>query len=295
MRTGRRGGGTGFLFRDSLTVTKVDGGEKESFEFSEWLIQLSSSHNLRLAIIYRPQNDADVIRIPTSTFFSEFTEYLKSVVMCEEQLIIVGDFNFHVDTPEDTDTIKLFDLLESFCLQQHVEGPTHIHGHTLDLIITRQSDQIVRSMPRVDRYLSDNASVLCSLHGKKPPLSIRTVSYRKWKSVNLDSLSTSLANSDLCKHPPENLEELVSCCNKTLQTAMDKHAPLQTRTIVSRPRVPWYNDEIRQAKKDRRKAEKKWRRTKLHSDLTEFKIKRNTVTNLLYKARREFYTDFRGK
>ena len=73
---------------------------------------------------------------------------------------------------------------------------------------------------------------------------------------------------------------------------MDKHAPLQTRTIVSRPRVPWYNDEIRQAKRDRRKAEKKWRRTKLHSDLIEFEIKRNTVTNLLYKARREFYTDF---
>ena len=71
---------------------------------------------------------------------------------------------------------------------------------------------------------------------------------------------------------------------------MDKHAPLQSRTIVSRPRVPWYNDEIRQAKRDRRKAEKKWRRTKLHSDLTEFQIKRNTVTNLLYKARREFYT-----
>ena len=120
----------------------------------------------------------------------------------------------------------------------------------------------------------------------------RTVSYRKWKSVNLDSLNTSLANSDLCKHPPENLEDLVSCYSKTLQTAMDKQAPLQTWTVVSRPRVPWYNDEIRQAKRDRRKAEKKWRRTKLHSDLTEFKIKRNTVNNLLYKARREFYTDF---
>ena len=238
MRTGRRGGGTGLLFRDSLIVTKVYGGEKELFEFSEWLIQLSSSHSLRLEIIYRPQNNAGIIRIPTSTFFSEFSEYLESVAMCEEQLIIVGDYNFHVNIPEDTDTIKLLDLLESFCLQQHVEGPTHIHGLTLDLVISRQSDKIVRSTPRVDRYLSDHASVLCSLHGRKPPLSIKTVSYRKWKSVNLGSLNTGLANSDLCKHPLENLEELVSCYNKTLQTAMNKHAPLQTRTIVSRPRVP---------------------------------------------------------
>ena len=41
-RTGRHGGGTGLLFGDSLTVTKVCGGEKEQFEFSEWLNQLST-------------------------------------------------------------------------------------------------------------------------------------------------------------------------------------------------------------------------------------------------------------
>ena len=52
---------------------------------------VATSHNLRLAIIYRPQNDADVIRIQTSTFFSEFRKYLESVVMCEEQLIIVNN------------------------------------------------------------------------------------------------------------------------------------------------------------------------------------------------------------
>ena len=31
---------------------------------------------------------------------------------------------------------------------------------------------------------------------------------------------------------------------------MDKHAPVQTRTIVVRPRVPWYRDDIRQTKKE---------------------------------------------
>ena len=62
--------------------------------------------------------------------------------------------------------------------------------------------------------------------------------------------------------------------------------------FVVRPRVPWYTDDIRQAKKERRKAERKWRSSKLEFDLAVFKRKRNAVNNLLNKARREFYTNF---
>ena len=71
---------------------------------------------------------------------------------------------------------------------------------------------------------------------------------------------------------------------------LDKHAPVKTRTIVMRPHVPWYTDEIRQAKRERRKAERRWRLSKLDSDLAVFKVKRNAVNNLMNKARQAFYT-----
>ncbi|XP_068735435.1 uncharacterized protein [Montipora capricornis] len=264
-RDGRRGGGTALIFRDSLAIKKVDTGAKVSFEFSEWTAQ-SVSHDFRVVILYRPQADSDVSKIPMSTFFSEFSDYLETVVLCREQLLIAGDFNIHVDVPEDSDSIKLLDLLESFTLRQHVVGPTHILGHTLDLVITSQSDQIIRSTP--------------------------TVSYRKIKSVDVESVNADLAESDLCRNPPDDLDELVACYDSTLRTVMDKHDPVQTRTIVVRPRVPWYTDGIRQAKKERRKAERKWRSSKLEFDLAVFKRKRNAVNNLLNKARREFYTNF---
>ena len=190
----------------------------------------------------------------------------------------------------NSDSTKFRDLLESFCLQQHVVGPTHIHGHTLDLIITRQSDQIVRSTPRVDCYFSDHAPVLCHLHSIKPSFSTRTLSYRKIKLVNVDSLNDDLANSELCKNPPDDLEELLLSYNKTLIAVLDKHAPVKTRTIVMRPQVPWYTDEIRQAKRERRKAERRWRLSKLDSDLAVFKVKRNAVNNLMNKARQALNT-----
>ena len=71
--------------------------------------------------------------------------------------------------------------------------------------------------------------------------------------MNVDSLNNDLAKSELCKNPPDDLEELLLSYNKTLIAVLDKHAPVKTRTIVMRPHVPWYTDEIRQAKRERRK------------------------------------------
>ena len=217
---------------------------------------------------------------------------LADYLLCQEQLLISGDFNIHVDNAEDTDARKLIDLLESYGLQQHVTSPTHKHDHTLDLIITRQSDQLLGNTLRISRYISDHATVLCSIRCDKPPLSVRKVSYRKLHSVNVVSLNEDLATSELCQNPSDDLQELVSSYNNTLMAALDKHAPLMTRTIVQRPRVPWFSQEIREAKRQRRKAEKRWRKSRLESDLAAFKAKRNFTTRLMNKARREFYSNF---
>ena len=85
---------------------------------------------------------------------------------------------------------------------------------------------------------------------------MRKVSYRKLQSVNVVSLNEDLATSELCQNPSDDLRELVSSYNNTLMTALDKHAPLMTRTIVQRPRVPWFSQEIREAKRQRGKVKR---------------------------------------
>ena len=72
---------------------------------------------------------------------------------------------------------------------------------------------------------------------------------------------------------------------------LEKHAPLQTKHISVRPRVPWYNAEILVAKRNRRKAERRWRATKSIEDLKHYKMSRNVTTNLMNKARTEYYTN----
>ena len=135
-------------------------------------------------------------------------------------------------------------------------------------------------------------TVLFSLKSIKPSLLEKTISYRKLKSIDLNSLQSDLTATDLCRNPPEVLEDLAKCYNSTLKVVLDKHAPLITRSIKERLCVPWFNEVIKTAKRERRKAEKRWRRIRLDSDLAAFKVKRNAATALMNKARREFYTNF---
>ena len=87
----------------------------------------------------------------------------------------------------------------------------------------------------------------------------------------------------------KELNELVECYNKTLTNVLDKHAPLQTKILHQRQRVPWYSDQVLAAKRMRGKAERKRRSSNSTDDLTEYKSARNFATNLIKKARSNFY------
>ena len=283
------GGGTGLLFRDTLCVSKLSAGEKSSFELSEWLVT-SGSYRLRAVIIYRVPYSA-VHSVSTNAFFAEFSDYMESIILAPEKLVIMGDFNIHVDVAGDKDASKLQDLFESLGLQQHVKGATHIHGHTLDLIVTRQSQSVI-SMPQVDRLFSDHFAVTCGLQMPKPATSVKKHNYRNLKAVNIDQLRKDLSDSELCTNPPSSLDVMIGCYNTTLTDILNCHAPLKTRTVTVRRRLPWFNEDIREAKRARRRAEKRWRRTRSSSDFECYKKCRNRVTYLLNNARTAFYKDF---
>lgn len=89
-----------------------------------------------------------------------------------------------------------------------------------------------------------------------------------------------------------DLDAIVRDYNTILSTVLERHAPLKTKTKFVRPTVPWYNDEIDCARRLRDKAGRKWRRTRRTEGLKEFKAKRNYVTHLLNKAKREYYVQF---
>jgi hypothetical protein len=73
--------------------------------------------------------------------------------MSTDPLIITGDFNIHVNSKTDGDSLKFVDL--SMGLQKLVEFSTHVSGNTLYLVITREVDSILGSSPHPVHLFSD--------------------------------------------------------------------------------------------------------------------------------------------
>ena len=90
-------------------------------------------------------------------------------------------------------------------------------------------------------------------------------------------------------NPPDDLEELAKCYDDTLKCLLDKNAPLITKVRTVRTSCPWFNNNIHQLKRLRRKAEKKWRKTKLCEDFTRFKSIKNQTTRAMNQAKTEYY------
>ena len=127
-------GGIGIFYHDSFQISKLSHEERRSFELSEWHV---SWHNycMRLCIVYH-QPYSTSHPIIDATFMHEFESYLDATVLVKEMLCITGDFNLHVDDPDDTYGCQFNILLSSYGLVNHVTFPTHQAGHTLDLVIT---------------------------------------------------------------------------------------------------------------------------------------------------------------
>ena len=108
--------------------------------------------------------------------------------------------------------------------------------------------------------------VYCKLQVPKPAFKRSKITFRKIKSIDRGVLLQELSRTDLCTNLHSyDLDGLVNEYNNTLKVAFDRHAPIITKTVTKRPSVPWFNDEVKSAKKEKRRAERKWRRTKLHT------------------------------
>ena len=102
----------------------------------------------RLCVVYRPP-PSKTNNFRNSVFFDEWSDFLDRIVIIPDELIITGDLNFHLDDTNDSDATKFLQSLDEHGLFQHVTGPTHQRGHTLDVLITRESDTLLHGKPTV--------------------------------------------------------------------------------------------------------------------------------------------------
>ena len=71
---------------------------------------------------------------PATAFFSELQDILSYISTLPYDLALMGDFNLRTDS-SSSDAGRPSGFFDSIDLHQYIDFPTHIHSHSLDLII----------------------------------------------------------------------------------------------------------------------------------------------------------------
>ncbi|WAR04637.1 LOW QUALITY PROTEIN: hypothetical protein MAR_020006, partial [Mya arenaria] len=136
----------------------------------------------------------------------------------------------------------------------------------------------------------DHLAICTHLQNQKPKREHKIVSFRAFRDISIDDLVTDITNSQTLQSIEGTTEELVERYNTGLQELLDKHAPLQTKVITIRPNTPWYNDSLRAAKRNRRKAERKMRKSNLTVHTEIYKEACIIYNKLMLQTKKDYYS-----
>ncbi|XP_061465819.1 uncharacterized protein LOC133376896 [Rhineura floridana] len=212
---------------------------------------------LGILLVYSPP------RCPTDSL-AELTELVSGVLLRSPRLLVLGDVNIHAKATLSRAAQDFMVSMTTMGLSQYAIGPTHVAGHTLDLVFATGhgvGDLNVGGLTSVPLSWTDHcllkfrltvAFPLCK--GRGP---IKLV--HPHRLMDPDGFQRALVNfpADRAGAPVETLVEL---WNTEMIQAVDMIAP--QRPLLCRARTaPWYTPELRVMKQYRRRLECRWRRT----------------------------------
>ncbi|XP_051806672.1 uncharacterized protein LOC127534728 [Acanthochromis polyacanthus] len=236
-----RGGGVAAIYHSSLKLNQRPKPDYSSFEN----LTLSLSHpNLKaqkpvlFVVIYRPP-------APYSEFLSQFSDFLSELVLSSDKVIIVGDFNIHVDIDSDSLTTAFNSLLDSIGFSQHVNKSTHSFNHTLDLVLTYGIEIEELTVFPQNPLLSDHFMITFQFKVKDCIAAENKYHYRRCLSDNsvskfkeiIPSLFTSATFTDKSEgkyyyFTPTEVDYYVNNASASLRTTLDSVAPVKRKLYL---------------------------------------------------------------
>ena len=212
--------------------------------------------------------------------WSSFSDLSESYVSCD-RLFVVGDLNVHFDKPSDPSTSALNVVLDNVSLHQLVKVPTW-RGHTSDWLITNRVTEVL-DLTVVEKLLSDHFDLLL----RKPVREKKKIFWRNIRAIGMHTFRIDVHNL-LGSATQSNSIDPLGVYNTYLRNLLDRHAPLVTRTVTDGTPAPWMTFEIKQAKVQRRLANRKWRESGLTAHREIYVKQRSLASNMISKAKKDY-------
>ena len=279
-RTTGSGGGLAVLYRNSLAKAvsiRSDCTAFTTFDLCE-LRLYHQGRTLTFIFLYRPP-PSKKNKLTSRIFVQEFQDLLDGHLATKD-LFVIGDVNLHFDSDKETYSVLLKNALKDRNLDQLVNVPTHVKGHTLDWLVTNASE-LIENLSIDDRGLSDHFLLSLHLRLEKLKKPKKTVTSRKLKDIDIASFKLDAA----AKLSQLKDNDLLINYNTCLRKLLDSYAPLCTRTVTDRPSAPWMSDDIKAAKLLRRRAEREYKRTGLTVHRQVYVQAKNKVNRMVRDAK----------
>ena len=221
-------------------------------------------------------------------FLDIFTELLVDILTCNTNLVVLGDFNIHVNDTSNPNANIFLDMMTALGLKQHVDGPTHKSGNCLDLIFTEELSRAKAVGCSKDMFMSDHSSISYILDIPKENCTRKKITYRKLRDVDRTQLVKDMS---LEETKTDKLDDMVEKLERNFVAAINKQAPEITKVITDRKKKPWFGDELKEQKRIVRRREKVYRRYRLESCWTAFDMERRKYRKMLVEAKNVCYSD----
>ena len=212
-----------------------------------------------------------------------------------DNFLVCGDFNYWVDNPSKKHfTSNFINILDSNNCCNAVNGPTHIAGHTLDLIIHDNNNHSINDINifPIDLTISDHSLITFSYDiPKKRDVVTKNIEFRNYKKTNLNDLTNDITTFLSKIDYNLALNKLVDIYNGNLELLHNKHCPLLNKTVRIDLTNPWYNSTISLLRKERRKAERKWRKNKNEDTRKVYVEARRKVNEAAESQKTKYYSD----
>ena len=136
-----RGGGVGLVFNSCYTVKVLPKlATITSCDLLTVRISSGSTRTFYVYVLYRPPIGSKYA-VSDSVFHDDLDVLLSEATMCVAPVILIGDFNIHYNKSDKSG--KTRSLCDIYNMVQHVQVPTHIHGYTLDLVLSSLDDNLI--------------------------------------------------------------------------------------------------------------------------------------------------------
>ena len=172
--------------------------------------------------------------------------------MLSGKLLVVGDFNLHLDIPTKPEVAKFLDSLKDAGLTQHIDEPTH-GDHILDLVISRPDDSLVLDCKVLDILYSKHHVIKCSINRAKQCRQKVTSSTCNYKDMDRAAYKANLCEA--LQYFPFESDIEVDFYDQAIRDVLDKHCPINTRTHVFKCNPQWYTKDILLARRNHRNLE----------------------------------------